>query len=80
MSALPRLLSFNDLRNLGIVKHREGLRQLQLRHQFPRGFLLSDNRRVFSEDEVSTWLDQRRAASSAASGGASENGGETPGT
>lgn len=61
--ALSNLLSFNQLKSKGVVNNRAQLSRLIQNCDFPKGFLVSANTRRWVEDEVSDWLDARRAAS-----------------
>ena len=61
MMAGKRYLRFKDLRARGIVNNRPALTRLIEKHGFPPGFLLSENCRVFDEDETQRWLDERAA-------------------
>ena len=56
------LLTFNELRHRGVVPNRTTLMRWQKNINFPRGFLIGPNRRVWTEDEIETWLAERARA------------------
>ena len=56
-----QLLRYSDLCAAGIVNNRMQLSRLVAREEFPAGFKLSENTRVWDATEVATWVDQRRA-------------------
>lgn len=58
-----KLYRFGDLREAGIVRNWPQLRNLQDKYNFPRGFLLSANSRVWPAEEIEGWVEARRAAS-----------------
>jgi predicted DNA-binding transcriptional regulator AlpA len=60
---MTKLLRFSDLKERRIAENWTRVRRLQEEHNFPRGFLLSPQTRVWDEAEVEEWLDGRRAAS-----------------
>jgi predicted DNA-binding transcriptional regulator AlpA len=62
--ASSKLLRFEDLKERGIVRNRTQLGRLVARNNFPSGFNLSPNARVWDEVEILDWLSQRRASSS----------------
>lgn len=53
------LLRFQDLKKRRIVDNRVQLRRLQERYGFPLGRMLSPNIRVWTVEEVETWLASR---------------------
>lgn len=63
MSDFTTLLRFADLQARGIVRNREQLRVLIAAHNFPGGFMLSPNARVYDQAEVEGWLEERRRLS-----------------
>jgi hypothetical protein len=56
---LPQFACFEDLRARGIVKSRQGLRNLQITQGFPIGRLLGPATRVWTVAEVNEWLASR---------------------
>jgi len=58
-----KLYRFNDLCAAGIVRNWPQLRNLQDKYNFPRGFLLTANARVWRAEEVESWVETRSAAS-----------------
>jgi predicted DNA-binding transcriptional regulator AlpA len=61
-----RLLRFAELRARGIVSSWPQLRRLIDNHDFPAGFLLSAQVRVWDEATIDAWLAVRRAAAAKA--------------
>jgi predicted DNA-binding transcriptional regulator AlpA len=61
-----RLLRFADLKSRGIVSSWPQLARLQHNYNFPPGFLISPQVRVWDESEIEAWLTGRRAAGAAA--------------
>lgn len=57
------LLRFADLVARGIVRNREQLRNLVSNQDFPAGWMLSPNARVWDLPDVEAWLQARREAS-----------------
>lgn len=56
-------LRFRDLQARGIVDSWAQLGNLIKRHNFPRGVMLSENVRVWDqEDEIEPWLESRPVA------------------
>ena len=62
---IVRLLSFNDLKDRGIVKNRMTLKRYTDDLGFPPGFMLSGNSRRWLETDVNDWVATRLEASSA---------------
>jgi predicted DNA-binding transcriptional regulator AlpA len=56
---LSRLFRFKHLKQLGIADSWSGLRHLQKHQNFPAGLLLGPCSRVWSEDEIKSWLSTR---------------------
>ncbi len=56
---MRKWLRFADLRDRGLVNNRPQLRNLQVKHEFPRGKLLAPNTRAWTEEEVTAWEDSR---------------------
>jgi hypothetical protein len=56
---MDRFLSFNDLKDRGIVRNRVTLSRWIESQGFPQGVLLGPNTRRFSEREVENWLERR---------------------
>jgi hypothetical protein len=54
-----RLIKYAQLKQRGICKNRERLRQLIERHGFPPGFWTGPNTHVWFEDVVDAWLETR---------------------
>jgi hypothetical protein len=59
--SIPRLLAYSDLEQSGIVNNRTQLSRNIKDLGFPEGFLISSNARRWTEDEVSEWVEVRRA-------------------
>ncbi len=51
-----KLLRYPDLRERGIFRNRATLYRWIAAGQFPRGLKIGPNTRVWTEDEVNTWL------------------------
>jgi predicted DNA-binding transcriptional regulator AlpA len=62
----PTLLRFADLKDRRIVNNRQTLENWIRREGFPPGRKLGPNTRVWTEDEVAAWLNNRPAPKSAA--------------
>jgi predicted DNA-binding transcriptional regulator AlpA len=60
---LPKLLSFKELKDKGVVNNRTQLHRLIKYRNFPNGFLLSANARRWTEEEVADWVEARRRKS-----------------
>jgi len=60
-TAQRRLLSYNDLKAIGISFSREHLRRLEAAGKFPRRIYLSEQKIAWFEDEVLAWLEARAA-------------------
>jgi predicted DNA-binding transcriptional regulator AlpA len=60
--SLPKLLRFKDLHEHNIAKSREQLRTMQEDYGFPLGRWMTPNVRVWTEEEVNTWLESRPIA------------------
>lgn len=58
---LRRLLSFKQLRAMGISWSREHVWRLEAANKFPRRIYLSPQRVAWFEDEVLQWLEARAA-------------------
>lgn len=58
-----RYLTFRDLKNARICSNRTQLSRLIANYGFPSGFLMTSNARRWTEEEVSDWVDARRALS-----------------
>lgn len=56
-------LRFADLKARGIVPNRTTLLRWQRSLNFPRGFMIGPNRRVWADDEIEAWIANRAAAS-----------------
>lgn len=56
-----KLVRFDYLKERGIADHRAQVARLVRDHEFPTGFLLSSNTRVWELEDVERWLAQRRA-------------------
>ncbi len=54
-----RLLTFNELKERGIVPNRTTLMRWQKTIDFPPGFMIGPNRRVWTEEEIDAWLAER---------------------
>jgi predicted DNA-binding transcriptional regulator AlpA len=54
-----KYLRFPDLQGQGIVNNRMTLSRWIRLHGFPKGILLGPNTRVWSADEVDTWIKYR---------------------
>jgi hypothetical protein len=61
---LPVLLRFKDLQERGIAKSREQLSKIQEKYGFPLGRWMTPNVRVWTEEDVLTWLESRPVATS----------------
>jgi hypothetical protein len=59
---MRKRLRYADLRDLGIVNNRVTLSNWIKDLGFPRGQLIGPNTRVWTEVEVSKWLDKRPSA------------------
>jgi prophage regulatory protein len=59
--AAQRLLSFKQLRAIGINFSREHFWRLEAANKFPRRVYLSPQRIAWFEDEIFEWLGQRAA-------------------
>lgn len=59
MSAIPKYIRFADLKNAGIVKSWQQVKNMIQTVGFPPGVMLSPNVRAWTEDEVSVWLETR---------------------
>jgi predicted DNA-binding transcriptional regulator AlpA len=59
---MHRRLRFNDLVALGLVNNRATLANWIRDRGFPRGQLIGPNFRVWNENEVQRWLEQRPSA------------------
>ena len=60
---LKILVRFRDLKQRGIVRSWAQLAYLIKRENFPGGFYLSANTRVWEESSTDSWLETRIAAS-----------------
>lgn len=60
--APPRLLRFSDLKGRGIVNNRVTLGRWIKNQNFPPGFLLGANTRVWKESDIDSWLTDRESA------------------
>jgi len=58
--SLPKLLSFKELKDQGVVNNMTQLHRLIKNRNFPNGFLLSANARRWTEEEVANWVEARR--------------------
>jgi predicted DNA-binding transcriptional regulator AlpA len=56
---MTRLLRFNDLRDRQIVNNRTTLYRWIARDNFPRGRLIGPNTRIWTEEEINSWLQAR---------------------
>jgi predicted DNA-binding transcriptional regulator AlpA len=61
VTAQRRLLSYKDLRAIGISFSREHLRRLEAVGKFPCRIYLSEQKVALFEDEVTQWLEARAA-------------------
>lgn len=61
MSALPKYLRFNDLREMGIVNNWTTLCRWIKQGHFPQGRMIGPNSRAWTDAEVEEWQ-QRIAA------------------
>ena len=62
-SAVPnRLLRFGDLKARGIVRNRVTLSRWIKSQNFPPGFLIGANTRVWKESDIDSWLSDRESA------------------
>ena len=59
--AQPKLLTYKDLKAMGISFSREHLWRLEAAGKFPRRIYLSPQKIAWFEDEVLTWLAERAA-------------------
>jgi hypothetical protein len=57
---------FKDLKARGVVPNRPTMKRWQETLGFPLGFLTGKHTRVFDDDEVAAWLEERQAATKAA--------------
>ena len=64
---LPRLVRYRDLIAAGIVTNYQTLNRLVDEYDFPAGFLISPNIRVWDLDEVEAWLAARPVSRKAVS-------------
>jgi predicted DNA-binding transcriptional regulator AlpA len=60
-----RLLRFRDLKAAGIVDSTAQLSTLVKRYNFPKGFKLSPNVRVWKQSTIESWIETRPAADGA---------------
>ena len=58
-----RLHTFNDLKQRGVVPNRTTLMRWQKTIDFPLGFMIGPNRRVWTDEEIEQWLAERARAS-----------------
>ncbi len=65
-------LRFADLRAQGLVANWPQLKRMIDQRDFPAGFLLTPQTRVFPREEVQAWIDARREAGREAAGRVSE--------
>jgi hypothetical protein len=56
---LPQFVRFKDLKDANIVQSWPALKDLMDNEEFPRGRKLSPQIRVWTVDEVNTWLETR---------------------
>jgi predicted DNA-binding transcriptional regulator AlpA len=63
---VTKFVDFSVLKERKVVENRTQLKRMQDQLGFPRGVLLSPNRRAWDEAEVEAWIDGRRALSAAA--------------
>lgn len=63
MQSPPRLLRHKDLKERRIVPNRTTQQRWIEKEGFPRGFLLGPGYRVWTEEEITEWIEQRRAVS-----------------
>jgi prophage regulatory protein len=61
MSPHRRLLTYKDLKAIGISFSREHLWRLEAAGKFPRRIYLSPQKVAWFEDEILTWLAERAA-------------------
>ena len=59
---MTTLLSYDDLVERGIVRNRTTLYRWIKDGKFPCGFMLSDNARRWTEDEVEEFVEAKRLA------------------
>ena len=57
-----RLLRFRDLKDRGIVRNRVTLSRWIKSQNFPPGFLIGANTRVWKEGDIDSWLADRESA------------------
>jgi predicted DNA-binding transcriptional regulator AlpA len=62
MNEQLRLFRFANLKALGVVSSWPQVKRLVDKHDFPPGFLLSPGIRVWTEEEITNWVNRRRAA------------------
>lgn len=74
---VDKLLSFDDLVERGILKHRSTLQRWVAESGFPAGVLLGPNSRRWSEADVNAWLAARPPAAGPDSGTSPRAGVET---
>jgi predicted DNA-binding transcriptional regulator AlpA len=74
-----KLLSFDDLVERGILKHRSTLQRWVAESGFPAGVLLGPNTRRWSEAEVNSWLAARPPATNECAAGTARVSVETRG-
>ena len=60
-TTIRRLLTFNELKALGLSFSREHLRRLEAARKFPRRIYLSPQKVAWFEDEILVWLAERDA-------------------
>jgi prophage regulatory protein len=58
---MPTLLSYEDLKLIGITWSREHLWRLEAANKFPRRIYLSSQKIAWFEGEILEWLGQRAA-------------------
>ncbi len=63
MTIQPKLLRFADLKARGIVRNRATLSRWIRKINFPPGFMMGVNTRVWTEAEIAAWLVERARAS-----------------
>ena len=59
----PRLLRFADLKARNIIRNRVTLGRWIAHLDFPTGFLIGENSRVWRESDVEIWVAEREASS-----------------